>query len=86
MELKFDDKSKRPLCVHCTEENVERPEIGILFSDLDGRGSKPVCWQHYKKRVYNLSKESEDNRIAVLSSSTGREIYYEMKEKEKNKK
>lgn len=84
-ELKFDEKSKRPLCVHCTEENTERPEIGVLFSDLDGKGRKPVCWKHYKKAVYSLSKESEENKIAILSNPVSREIYYEMKEKEKNK-
>ena len=85
VKLKFDEKSRRPLCVHCVEENLERQEIGILFSDIDGRGRKPICWQHYKKAVYSVATESEEGKLAVFSNPTARGIYLKEKRKEQNK-
>ena len=49
-------RDPRPLCVHCVNEKREVPKIGILWSDLDGKGRRPVCGEHYDIAVENRKK------------------------------
>ena len=54
----------RPKCVHCLKEDRKEPKIGILYANLDGKGRRPVCGEHY-----DIAREN--GRKAVMAFVEG---------------
>ncbi len=48
-EIIIDENTGRPFCYWCLKNKVDKPRIGFIFSNLDGKGRKPICGVCYEE-------------------------------------